>query len=185
MEEAAITGQPIPLAERLYWVTGWIYDFSKVATILLLVGLVIHYFFFTALVVRGKSMVPTHVDGQILAVNKIAYVTGAPKRGDIVAMFFPGETEKRFIKRVIGLPGETISIRQGQVLVNGRQLVEPYLPDDIVTLPELERTLVTGEYFVMGDNRPNSSDSRAWGPVPESFIIGKTVGEIANLPASR
>ncbi len=189
MGEATIEAtQPLPLSERLYWVTGWIYDFSKIATILLLVGLFTHYFLFTVLVVRGKSMLPTHHDGQVLSVNKIAYLTGAPRRGDVVAMFFPGETEKRFIKRVVGLPGETITIRQSKIFINNARLDESYIGDTVVTVPELQRTLVEGEYFVMGDNRQNSSDSRAWGPVPESFIIGKIVGhvvDLASLPAAR
>jgi signal peptidase I len=167
-----------PLGERLFWVSGWIYDFSKVATVLLIIGLAVHYFFFTALVVRGKSMAPTYNDGQILLVNKIAYLAGTPKRGDVVAMFFPGETEKRFIKRVIALPGEMVVVKQGFIFINGERLQEAYLSNPVITLPELERQLVEGEYFVMGDNRQNSSDSRAWGPVPESFIIGKIAGTI-------
>ncbi|QQG49640.1 MAG: signal peptidase I [Candidatus Berkelbacteria bacterium] len=182
MEGITVAGsRQAPFSERLYWVTGWVYDFSKVATIFLLVGLVVHYFFYTALIVRGKSMVPTFADGQILTVNKIAYVTGAPERGDVVAMFFPGETEKRFIKRIVALPGETISIKQGKTYINGVLLKEPYLKKSVITVPEMERTLVGGEYFVMGDNRGNSSDSRAWGPVPESFVIGKVMAKVGSL----
>lgn len=182
MEGITIEGiKRAPFSERLYWITGWIYDFSKVATIFLLAGLVVHYFFYTALIVRGKSMVPTYTDGQVLTVNKIAFVTGSPERGDVVAMFFPGETEKRFIKRIIALPGETIAIKQGKVYINGTLLKETYLKKNVITVPELERTLVAGQYFVMGDNRGNSSDSRAWGPVPESFIIGKAVAKVGTL----
>ncbi len=161
------------LSERLFWFSGWVYDFSKVATLLLVIGLTIHYFFFTILVVRGKSMLPTYHDGQILTVNKIAYLIDHPHRGDVIAMYFPGETEKRFIKRIIALPGEKIQILGGQVLVNDKVLDESYLPDGLTTQPDMDRLLVAGEYFAMGDNRQNSSDSRAWGPVPESFIVGK------------
>jgi signal peptidase I len=165
-----------PLSERLFWTTGWIYDFSKLATLILIVGLALHYFFVSVLVVRGHSMLPTYQTGQVLLVNKLSYLAGAPERGDVVAMFFPGEIEKRFVKRVVGLPGETVLIRDGYVFINGEQLAEPYLA--VVTVPELERTLSAGEYFVMGDNRQSSSDSRAWGPVPESFIVGKAVREL-------
>jgi len=127
-------------------------------------------------------MFPTYHDGAVLSVNKVAYVTGAPERGDVVAMFFPGETQKRFIKRIVALPGETITVFQGQVFINNQPLDEDYLVPGVVTIPDQKRTLVTGEYFVMGDNRANSSDSRAWGPVPESFIIGKAVSRLFELP---
>ncbi len=170
-----------PLAERLYWRLGWIYDFSKIATIILLIGLGVHYFFFTALIVRGKSMLPNYQDGQVLVVNKISYVVDSPQRGDVVGMYFPGEVEKRFIKRVIAIPGEKITISQGKVRINGQPFEESYLSPELLTLPDLDRTLVEGEYFLMGDNRGNSSDSRAWGPVPESFIIGKVVVELVRI----
>lgn len=150
---------------------------------LLFVGLAVHYFFFSVLVVRGRSMEPNYNDGNVLVINKISYVIGDPHRGDVIAMFFPGETQKRFIKRVIGLPGETVKVADGHVSINGQLLAEPYLADEVVTVPDVERTLETGEYFVFGDNRAVSSDSRAWGPVPQSFIIGKISGQLANLPS--
>lgn len=169
--------------ERLFWFSGWAYDFTKIATIFLMVGLISHYFVFSVLIVRGKSMEPNYIDGDVLGVNKIAYVVSTPKRGDVIAMFFPGETQKRFIKRVIGLPGETVKIADGLVYVNESVLVEEYLDPDLLTTPNLERKLVEGEYFVLGDNRIASSDSRAWGAVPESFIIGKAMINIAKLPS--
>ena len=159
--------------ERLFWITGWVYDFSKLATILLVAGLIIHYFFLTALVVKGTSMVPNYRDGQVLVIDKVSYRLREIKRGDVVAMFFPGEKEKRFIKRVIGLPGENVSIANGRVFINNRELREPYLGVGIQTQPNQERYLQGGEYFVLGDNRSVSSDSRAWGTVPRSFIIGR------------
>lgn len=168
--------------ERLFWFSGWAYDFTKVATIFLMAGLLCHYFVFSVLIVRGKSMEPNYIDGDVVGVNKIAYVVSTPKRGDVIAMFFPGETQKRFIKRVIGLPGETVHIEEGLVYVNGAVLVEDYLSPDLLTIPNLERKLVEGEYFVLGDNRIASSDSRAWGAVPESFIIGKALVKLAKFP---
>lgn len=172
------------IADRLFWFSGWLYDFSKLATILLVVGLIVHYFFYSVLVVRGASMEPNYHDGQVLAVSKITYQIDNPKRGDVVAMFFPGETDKRFIKRVIGLPGETVVVSDGHVYIDGQVLPEAYLPSGLVTVPELTRQLSSDEYFVLGDNRTNSSDSRAWGPVPESFIIGKAALPLFSIGAS-
>lgn len=169
--------------EKLFWVTGWIYDFSKIATVLLILGLLTHYFLFTVLVVRGKSMLPNFTDGEVLIINKIAYRYAPPARGDVVAMNWPGETEKRFIKRIVGLPGETIQVSDGKVSINGAHLQESYIPNEVTTSSELTRTLQTDEYFVFGDNRIASSDSRAWGPVPKSFLIGKIGSEIFQLSA--
>ena len=171
------------LTEKLFWVTGWIYDFSKAATIVLIVGLLAHYFFVSILVVRGRSMQPNFVDGQVVVVNKIIYLVSSPKRDDVVAMYFPGETEKHFIKRIIGVPGDTVEVARGKVFLNGEELVENYLSSDVETLPASKRTLGDGEYLVFGDNRSASSDSRAWGPVPESFIIGRATGKLFRLPS--
>lgn len=128
-------------------------------------------------------MEPNYQDGQLLGINKLAYQVASPQRNDVVAMFFPGETQRRFIKRVVGLPGETVAVADGVVFINGQVLEEPYLDSSTVTVPNLERQLVEGEYFVLGDNRAVSSDSRAWGAVPKSFIIGKVSVGIGRLPA--
>lgn len=116
-------------------------------------------------------------------INKIAYRIAAPERGDVVAMYWPGETEKRFIKRIVGLPGETVRVSAGFVFINGVRLEESYLDSSVATSNEITRTLQSNEYFVFGDNRANSSDSRAWGPVPKSFLIGKIGSEIFQLKA--
>jgi signal peptidase I len=171
------------ISERLFWFSGWLYDFSKYAAILLVAGLITHYFFYSVLIVRGESMEPNYNDGDVLLVNKITYQISNPARGDVVAMFFPGEASKRFIKRVVGLPGEKIKIANNQLFVNGRKMAESYLPKGTVTLPNLERSLTVDEYFVVGDNRGASSDSRAWGPVPESYIIGKASQKLYRLPS--
>ncbi len=171
-------------SDRVFWVAGWTYDFSRIATILLLVGLITHYFFYSVMIVRGRSMEPNYVDGHVLMINKIAYQLGSPARGDVIAMYFPGETEKRFVKRVIALPGETVAVTNGKTTVNGEPLDEAYLPEDLETVPDLNRTLQSGEFFVMGDNRPFSSDSRAWGAVPSSFIIGKVGSPLFKLGES-
>lgn len=169
------------ILEKLFWYSGWFYDFTKYATLVVVFCVIVHYFFVSVLVIRGASMYPNYQDGYLMLVNKISYFTDDPERGDVVGMFFPGETDKRFIKRVIGLPGETIRISQGRVYINNQLLEENYLDSTIFTSPSLERTLQAGEYFVMGDNRNESSDSRAWGPVPRSFIVGKATERIISV----
>jgi len=168
-------------AEKLFWRLGWVYDFSKLATVILVLGLLTHYFFYSALVVRGTSMDPNYFDGEVLLIDKISYRLKPPERFDVIAMYFPGETEKRFIKRIIALPGEKVEIRSGRVAIDGWTLDENYLDQSITTGPDLKRRLTSNEYFVLGDNRFVSSDSRAWGAVPRSYIIGK----VGNNPLFR
>ncbi len=124
-------------------------------------------------IVNGSSMEPRLHDGQRIVVNKASYMVDQPQRGDIVVFRPPqnvGSTP--FIKRIIGLPGDTVEIKKGIVYVNGYPLDEPYIEDaPAYTLTKEE---ITGEnYFVLGDNRNNTSDSHVWGTVPQTNIIGK------------
>jgi signal peptidase I len=124
-------------------------------------------------VVEGSSMEPNLVSGQFLIVNRLAYRFGEPQRGDIIVFDFPGNPSDDYVKRIIGLPGEEIRIDQGQVYVNGEMLEEPYLIDGLLTPREGTWTVPEDNYFVMGDNRPSSSDSRTWGTLNADFIVGK------------
>lgn len=123
--------------------------------------------------VDGSSMEPSLHDGELVVVNRLAYLWTTPARGDIVVFYFPLDPERRFIKRLIGLPGDTIEIHDGQVLVNGQLLHEPY----IAASPQYSGTWIVGptEFFVLGDNRNNSSDSQNWGMVPMDELIGKAI----------
>src|SRR5919202_217392 len=128
--------------------------------------------------VEGTSMLPRLHDGERIFVNKLIYY-GLPEidRGDIVVFWFPDDPSKSYIKRVIGLPGETVQMRAGRIYVNGRELQEPYL-DPTLNVADDDRppTYVKPHYyFDMGDNRDNSSDSRSWGLVPEKYIYGKAL----------
>jgi signal peptidase I len=132
-------------------------------------------------VVEGTSMVPQLHDGERLLVNKLVYYKiqsvswGHLQRGDVVVFWYPNDPDKSYVKRIIGLPGETVEVRSGRVFINGEELNEPYLDtehnqslrDNVVKRVEEHH------YFVMGDNRDNSSDSRYWGLVPEKYIYGK------------
>ena len=123
--------------------------------------------------VEGISMEPSLQEGQFVVVNRLAYRWQEPNRGDIVVFHFPLNPSRRFIKRVIGLPGEQVSVNEGQVLVNGNPIDEPY----ISAFPRYTGEWILGmdEVFVLGDNRNNSSDSQNWGALPTDSIIGKAV----------
>ena len=123
--------------------------------------------------VDGHSMEPTLHDGQYLMVNKLAYKLGMPQRGDIVVFPSPQDGERALIKRIVGLPGEEIAIVNGQVYVNNALLLEPYVASERSSTNWGPRVLGPNEYLVLGDNRNNSNDSRNFGPVTESQIIGK------------
>ena len=123
--------------------------------------------------VEGDSMEPSLADGQFVVVNKLAYFLEEPTRGDIIVFRFPLNPERRFIKRIIGLPGDVVQVQDGQVYVNGDLLNEPYLTVAPVYNDEWEVRF--DEVFVLGDNRNNSSDSQNWGALNLQDIIGKAV----------
>lgn len=126
--------------------------------------------------IKGQSMHPTFPDGEYLLTEKVSYYRGNPQRGDVI-VFKPPISEDEFIKRVIALPGETVMVLNGKVFINNEELKEDYIKVETSPssfLSEGERyTVPEGNYFVMGDNRPNSSDSRAWGPITKKVITGK------------
>lgn len=132
-------------------------------------------------VVEGTSMLPQLHDGERLLVNKLVYYKfesvswGHLERGDIVVFWYPKEPDKSYVKRIIGLPGESVEVRNGKVLINGEELNEAYLDiEHNQSLPSFPpRKVEEHHFFVMGDNRDNSSDSRYWGLVPEKYIYGK------------
>jgi len=121
--------------------------------------------------VRGYSMEPTLYDGQYLIVSKVIYRIHPPERGDIIVFHPPNGDSDDYIKRVVGLPGETVEVRDGVTWINGVPLEEPYIASAAGSSGP--RTLGEGQYFVLGDNRANSSDSRTWGVLPQEDIIGK------------
>ena len=121
--------------------------------------------------IEGQSMQPNFQDGEYLLVNKLAYVLNEPQRGDVVVFHYPNDPERDFIKRVVGLPGDTVEVRDGQVYVNGSPMQEPYATEAInysagLTVVE-PKTL-----YVLGDNRGNSEDSHRWGLLDQNLVIG-------------
>jgi signal peptidase I len=122
--------------------------------------------------IEGFSMEPNFHDGQFLIVDKVSYMLHPPERGDVIVFIPPNNTTRDFIKRIIGLPGDQVEVVNGRVLVNGAVLDEPY-PLAPASYSAATVTVPAGEYFVLGDNRNNSSDSHSWGPVSVKSIIGK------------
>jgi signal peptidase I len=154
----------------------------------LLVALVIKTFLLQAFYIPSESMEPTLKPGDRVLVNKLSYDLHPIHRGDIVVFKRPpGESGdpsiKDLIKRVIGLPGDTIEQRDGNVYINGVQLKEPYLPAGTVTTSLPVRVIPSGQYFVMGDNRTNSKDSRFIGTIPGSLIVGRAFVRVWPLSA--
>jgi signal peptidase I len=143
-----------------------------------LIAVVLIVFIYQPVKVEGTSMMPGLRDQERIFINKFTYRFGIGKieRGDTVVFWFPGDISKSYIKRVIGVPGDTVEIDRGNVVVDGKTLEEDYVPGeyrDNQTRPALR--LGPDEYYVLGDHRSSSNDSRAWGPVPRQNIYGKAV----------
>jgi signal peptidase I len=150
------------------------------------VAFVIKTFLFQAFYIPSVSMEPTLKVRDRVIVNKLSYDFHDVHRGDIVVFKSPpGEdngTVKDLIKRVIALPGETVEARDGQILIDGQQLTEPYLPDGVTTGQMEPHKVPSGHVWVMGDNRPNSKDSRYFGAIDEDLIVGRAFIRVWPIP---
>lgn len=143
-----------------------------------LIAVLVILFLYRPVKVEGTSMMPSLYDQERLFINQFSYKfgLGGIKRGDTVVFLFPEDPTKSYIKRVIGLPGDTVAVDDGYVLVNGKKLVENYIPPEYRDDRSYSATVVPpDDYFVLGDHRVSSNDSRAWGFVPKSYIYGKAV----------
>lgn len=151
------------------------FELSKWIIIFIVAILLVHLYIATIFMVDGTSMDETLKSGEVLMVNRLAYLVNNPKRGDIVVLRFPGNPKAKYVKRLIGLPGETVTIKQGFFYVNDIKLRETYLTPESIT-PENNYPLYKlqkNEYFVAGDNREVSSDSRIWGAAKKEDFFGK------------
>jgi len=143
-----------------------------------LIAIVVILFLYQPVKVEGTSMMPALVDQERIFINKFIYRFGLSDigRGDMVVFWFPGDPSKSYIKRVIGVPGDAIEVSEGTVVVNGRALAETYVPDEYRDHISMPRRIVPADsYFVLGDHRSSSNDSRTWGMVPRRYIYGKAV----------
>jgi len=163
-----------PATARGFNPISWIRDLA----LSILIAVVLIVFIYQPVKVEGTSMMPTLQNQERIFINKFTYRFGIGKieRGDTVVFWFPGDVSKSYIKRVIGLPGDLVEIDRGTVIVNGKRLTEDYVPEkyrDYQSMPP-ER-IGPGHYFVLGDHRISSNDSRSWGTVPRQNIYGKAV----------
>lgn len=166
--------QPEPAHRSGHWgeLRGWIRDLLIASGL----ALVIIVFLYQPVKVEGTSMIPLLHDQERIFINKYIYKYEPIRRGDVVVFWYPRDRNKSFIKRVIALPGETVEIRGGRVYVEGQLIEEPYVPPQHADSTNFGPLRVrAGEYFLMGDHRSSSNDSRVFGPVPEELIYGKAV----------
>jgi signal peptidase I len=172
---AASAGAPARAVRRIrVWRAFWelLHDLS--------VAVLFCFFLITfvaqAFRVQGTSMEPLLEDGERIIVNKFVYRFQPIERGDVVVFWYPRDASVSFIKRVVGLPGDLVEIRAGRLYVNGMPTHEAYLPQRFRDNDNLQPTEVRkGYYFVLGDHRRSSNDSRSWGEVPEKYIYGRAV----------
>lgn len=165
-----------------------VWETVRYAAIAAIIIIPIRTFIAQPFVVSGNSMFPTFHNGEYLIVDETTKYLGEYHRGDVVILRYPNDPSKYFIKRVIGLPGETVTIQNGVVSITSATqttplvLSEPYVKN--AKFDSSTRTLSDTEYFVMGDNRAQSSDSRVWGPVPESLMDGKALVRLLPISAT-
>ena len=167
---------------------SFLMEIFKFAIIALVIVVPFRVFIAQPFIVSGASMSPTFETGQYLIIDQLSYRLETPERGDVVIFRFPQDTTKFFIKRVIGLPGETVELNGTDVIIKQpKDGIQFLLPEPYLTASNLKNDfssiqLAENEYFVMGDNRSASSDSRIWGPVTEDLIVGRAFVRL--LPTS-
>lgn len=164
---------------------GWgneLWEIFKVLLVSVAIVLPIRYFIVQPFIVRGASMEPNFENSEYLVIDEVSYYFRGPQRGEAIVFRYPRDPRQFFIKRVVGLPGEEIKIQEGRVKVynpsypDGFTLAEPYLdPPQRATNPDVSVKLGEGEFFVLGDNRDFSSDSRIWGSLPKNLVVGRVL----------
>jgi len=154
-------------------------ELVKIALLALVTILLIRYYLFKPFYVKGASMEPNFKESEYLIIDEISYRFRAPERGEVIVFRYPENPKEYFLKRIIGLPGETVKVAEGRVYIynqshpEGLMISEEYLPGNLLTAGEKTTLLGQNQYFVMGDNRDNSYDSRRFGPVDKSLIVGR------------
>lgn len=169
---------PISIGKRI---VNFFLDFLETIVVALSIFVVVYLFIVQPHEVKGSSMEPNFHNNDYILTDKISLKLHEPNRGDVVIFKAPKNPEVDYIKRVIGLPGEKVKIQNGEVFINDKKLNEPYLVDKTNLFPGsfvqegISIPVPEGKYFVMGDNRSHSSDSREFGPIVNNLIIGKAI----------
>ncbi len=169
--------QPEPQEARKTTLAGalaWMRDLA----FSVLIAIVLIVFIYQPVKVEGTSMMPALTDQERIFINKFTYRfgIGSIERGDLVVFWYPNDPSKSYIKRVIGLPGDTVEVKNGTVIVNGKPLVENYVPEEYRDHQSFRAVSVEPDkYYVLGDHRSSSNDSRVWGTVERRYIYGKAV----------
>jgi signal peptidase I len=172
----SVPGTPSPAPSTAHSLRNEIRIWTRDLLIAIGLALVIIVFLYQPVKVEGTSMAPLLSDQERIFINKFVYRFEPIERGDVVVFWYPLDRSKSFIKRVVGLPGEKIEIRQGIVYVNGHAIPEPYVPPQYEDLSDFGPIRVPkNSYFVMGDHRISSNDSRMFGPVANKYIYGRAV----------
>lgn len=174
----------------------FVLELVKVAVLAGITIALVRYFLFKPFYVKGASMEPNFYDKEYLIIDELTYRMRVPERGEVIVFKYPEDPSEYFLKRIIGLPGERIKVEAGKITIYNQEhpegivLDEPYLPTDLATDGDQTVTVGPNEYFVLGDNRPNSYDSRRFGTVDKSLIVGRAIfrgwpfnrAEIFNTP---
>lgn len=159
--------------------TNPIWEVVKFFLLALLIVAPIRIFIAQPFIVSGASMDPTFATGEYLIVDEISYRFNEPERGDVIVLKYPRNPSKFFIKRIVGLPGETLTMTDGSISITSTEVPIPWtLNESYVEFTKSDNSTITlaeDEYFVMGDNRSASLDSRSWGPLPENMIVGRAL----------
>ncbi len=169
-------GPVVPAMASRSRARSWLRSWARDLVISLAVSAFIILFLYQPVKVEGTSMLPGLQDQERIFINKFVYHFESVARGDVVVFRYPRDPAKSYIKRVIGMPGDHILIERGRVYVNGRRLAESYVPRDFIDGRSYPEVVVPDHsYYVLGDHRSMSNDSREFGPVDESYIYGKAV----------
>ncbi len=169
---------PVPVSARRRSPLGAVAYWVRDLLLSVIIAIIVILFLYQPVKVEGTSMMPALTDQERIFINKFVYRfhIGEIERGDMIVFWYPNDPTKSYIKRVIGTPGDMVEVDRGSVLVNRKPLREDYVPDEYRDQMSMASTVVPPEqYFVLGDHRSSSNDSRSWGMVPNRFIYGKAV----------
>ncbi len=177
MSDEVVSADPQPAVKRRSPVRALL-AWARDLTLSVVIAMIVILFLYQPVKVEGTSMMPALDDQERIFINKFVYRFGVDgvQRGDTVVFWYPYDLSKSYVKRVIGLPGDRVAVERGMVLLNGKPLSEAYVPREYRDEMSMPPTVVPpDDYFVLGDHRSSSNDSRMWGMVPRRYIYGKAV----------